>query len=126
MRVLFQKEYYRHNGRISLATIGIPNMIDRLSKENLPIDLWISLHAVDDRKRKEIMPIAHKYALNDLLYTAKKYSKRVAKPVWLNYMLFRGFNDKTSDIKNLTKILKGNEKFFNLIITEPNNDLEKF
>jgi len=125
-RLIKNKEFYNGSRKISLATIGIPKMIEELSKEKLPVNLWISLHAADDRKRKEIMPIAHNYSIRVLLRAAKEYSKRVNKPVWLNYMLFKGFNDKISDVRNLANILKGNEKFFNLILTEPNNNLKKF
>lgn len=125
-RLIKDKKLYSGLRKIALATVGIPEIIDKLGKEKLSIDLWVSLHAADDIQRKEIMPVAHKYLLKELLRSAKKYSSRINEPIWINYMLFKGFNDTEKDIRSLVKILEGNEKYFNFVITEPNNNLKKF
>jgi len=125
-KLIGRKRLYSGARRMALATIGFPNMLDKLKKEKLPIDLWISLHAADDAKRKEIMPVAHNYSIKKLLLSVKKYSSKIGKPIWVNYMLFKKFNDTDNDVKNLVKILRGNEKYFNFVITEPNNNLKRF
>ena len=61
---------YRH---ISLSTCGIVPKILDLAKENLPITLSISLHASNDEKRSEIMPINRKYSVGQLLDACKQY-----------------------------------------------------
>ena len=61
---------YRH---ISLSTCGIVPKIKELQKEMLPITLSISLHASNDEKRSDIMPINRKYGIDELLDACRKY-----------------------------------------------------
>ena len=121
-----KKELYSGARRIALATVGIPSLLDKLAKEKFPIDLWISLHASDDEKRKEIMPIGNTYSVSEVIKSAEDYYKRVGRFVWINYMLFLGFNNFDEDARRIADLLRGKKDVFKFIITEPNNDMDNF
>ncbi len=121
-----KKDLYNGRRNISLATVGNPYSIEKLAKEKLPIDLWISLHASTDEKRKEIMPIANKYTISKIIKSAEYYYKVTGRFVWINYMLFSGFNNLDEDASTIADILKGKEDVFKFIITESNNDIYNF
>ncbi|WP_456324388.1 radical SAM protein [Desulfonauticus submarinus] len=121
-----KKDLYSGIRRIALATVGIPNLLDKLAKEKLPIDLWISLHASDNEKRKRIMPIANKYSFSEIIKSAENYYKKVGRFVWLNYMLFLGFNNFNEDAKKIAGLLKDKKDVFKFILTEPNNNMDNF
>lgn len=116
-----------YKNKISLATNGVSERLEQLADENLPLDMiWISLHAPTNKKRSELMPVNEQYPIESVLKSAKIYAKKTKKIVWLNYLLYNGFNNTSEDIKNLFLILNGNEKYFGLIITEPNNDYKNY
>lgn len=121
-----EKDLYSGIRRIALATTGNPDLLKKLSGEKLPIDLWISLHASDDAKRKEIMPIANQFSISETLKAAEKYYKKVGRFVWINYMLFVGFNNTDEDAEKIADLLKGKKDVFKFIITEPNNNMDNF
>jgi len=125
-RLIKRKDLYSGLRRIALATVGIPALLNKLAKEKLPIDLWISLHAPDDKKRKEMMPVASSFSIFEILEVAEKYYKEIGIPVWINYMLFVGFNDSSHDALKIAKLLRGKKDIFNFIITEPNSDVDNF
>ena len=124
--LMSKKDLYSGIRRIALATVGVPNLLSRLAKESLDIDIWISLHSVSDVKRKKIMPIAHKYSVLQVVKAAESYVKKVGRFVWLNYMVFLEFNNTNEDAKEMAKLLKGKEDLFKIIITEPNNNIDNF
>jgi len=124
--LMSKKDLYSGIRRIALATVGVPNLLSRLAKESLDIDIWISLHSVSDVKRKKIMPIAHKYSVLQVVKAAESYVKKVGRFVWLNYMVFLEFNNTNEDAKEMAKLLKGKEDLFKIIITEPINDIDNF
>jgi 23S rRNA (adenine2503-C2)-methyltransferase len=125
-KLIKTKKLYSGLRKIALATIGNPIRLKKLAEENLPIDLWLSLHAPNDKKRKIIMPIANKYRLTETLKAAEYYYRKTGRFVWINYMLFLGFNNTNEDAKKIARLLKGKEDAFRFIITEPNNNLDKF
>ena len=106
--------------------MGNPGLLKKLSREKLPIDVWVSLHAIDDEKRKKIMPIANKYSITEVIESAEYYYKKTGRFIWINYMLFLNFNNTDDDAKNIAKVLKGKEDVFKFIITEPNNNVDNF
>jgi len=121
-----KNDLYSGKRSLALATVGIPEFLNKLSKENLLIDLWISLHAPDDNKRKRIMPIANRYSIAEVISSAEEYYRKVGRLIWLNYMLFLGFNDSDEDARKIADLLKDKEDIFKFIITEPNNNLDDF
>lgn len=115
-------------GKLSFATVGLPQKLLRLLQEPIPAFrmLWISLHAPTDEKRVQIMPVDKAFSVQKILDAAKKFANRASTEVWINYMLFRGFNDSVDDAKSLADLLLGTEGIFSVMITEPNNDLPQY
>ncbi|MFZ1654607.1 MAG: radical SAM protein [Candidatus Moraniibacteriota bacterium] len=115
-------------GRLSFATVGLPQKLLRLSREPIPAFrmLWISLHAPTDEKRAQIMPVDKAFSILEILGAAKEFANRVSTEVWINYMLFQGFNDGVDDAKSFAGLLTGTESTFSVMITEPNNDLAQY
>ena len=94
---------YRH---ISLSTCGVVDGINRLAEENLPITLSISLHAANDARRSEIMPINNKWKINDLLSACVSYYKTTGRRISFEYTLISGKNDSEADALELALLLK--------------------
>lgn len=115
-------------GRLSFATVGLPQKLLRLLSEPIPMFrmLWISLHAPSDEKRVQIMPVDKAFPVQEILGAAKKFAFQTSTEVWINYMLFRKFNDGFDDAKALTELLHGTENIFSIMITEPNNNLPQY
>lgn len=103
---------YRH---ITVSTCGLIEGIERLTELNLPLNLAISLHASDDDLRRELMPVAHKYKITDLIATAVRYSRVTGRRVTYEYGMIAGINDKTSQAEQLARLLKGSLSHVNLI-----------
>ncbi len=123
-----EKINYEHlfTEKIGIATVGMPDYIGELAKLNVPVKLWISLHAADNAKRDLIIPLNKKYPVEAVLESAENYSRKTKQSVWLNYMLFKNFNDSEKDVKNLAEKLYKKEQIFSLMLTEPNKDLPDY
>ncbi len=94
---------YRH---ISLSTCGVVTGIYKLAKADLPITLSISLHAANDEKRTQIMPINKKWNIAELLSASVDYYKVTGRRISFEYTLISGKNDTEADAKELGAILK--------------------
>lgn len=92
---------------ISLSTCGIVPKIYELADEKLNITLTISLHATTDEKRAEIMPIANKYKIAEILEACKVYFEKTNRKIYFEYTLVKGVNDSDEDIKRLAHLLNG-------------------
>lgn len=95
---------YRH---ISLSTCGVVDGINRLAEENLPITLSISLHAANDARRSEIMPINNKWGVDALLSACLSYYKKTGRRISFEYTLISGKNDSEADATELANVLLG-------------------
>ncbi|MBE6578916.1 MAG: 23S rRNA (adenine(2503)-C(2))-methyltransferase RlmN [Ruminococcaceae bacterium] len=104
---------------ISLSTCGLVDRMDDLAKENLQITLSVSLHAATDEKRKEIMPIARKYSVDELMAACDRYTKATGRRISYEYALIAGVNDTPEDAHLLGKLLKGRLAHLNLIPVNP-------
>ena len=91
---------------ISLSTCGLVPEIYRLADENLPITLSISLHAYDDAKRSEIMPINRRYNIDRLLTACRDYFDRTGRRISFEYTLISGENDSVEGAVSLAQLLK--------------------
>jgi len=94
---------YRH---ISLSTCGVVSGIEALAKEAFPITLSISLHAANDEKRSEIMPINKKWNIDALLNACRSYYSKTGRRISFEYTLISGKNDSAIDAAELGKLLK--------------------
>ncbi len=121
---------------ITLSTCGIVDKIIELSKEDLPITLSLSLHSPFDDKRQQIMPIAKKYKINDIIEAMRYYFRKTNRRITFEYTLIDGFNNRPEDAKELRSLVKGMDVHINLIPLNPikefnygfdgNKELEKF
>ncbi len=100
---------------ISLSTCGIVPNIKKLAHENLPIVLTISLHAPNDEIRKQIMPIANKYSITEIIESAKYYFQQTGRRVIFEYALSDEVNATPECARELSKLLKGFPTHINLI-----------
>ena len=94
---------YRH---ISLSTCGVVSGIERLAKENFPITLSISLHAANDERRSEIMPINNKWNISELISACVSYYKTTGRRISFEYTLISGKHDSEADANELADLLK--------------------
>ena len=93
---------YRH---ISLSTCGVVDGIYRLAEEEFPITLSISLHAANDARRSEIMPINNKWNIDSLLSACCAYYKKTGRRISFEYTLISGKNDSEADANELGELL---------------------
>ena len=108
---------------ITLSTCGLLDGIKRLSEEDLPINLAISLHAPNDTIRKQLMPIAKSVSIEALFLAAEKYFEKTHRRITLEYALIRGVNDSEECARELAGRCKGKTCFhINLI---PVNSIEE-
>ncbi|WP_244833219.1 23S rRNA (adenine(2503)-C(2))-methyltransferase RlmN [Clostridium sp. BJN0001] len=92
---------------ITLSTCGIvPKMYD-LADKKMSIGLAISLHAFSDEKRKEIMPIANKYSIKEIIDACKYFIDETKRRVTFEYALVKDVNDGKEDARSLARLLKG-------------------
>ena len=100
---------------VSLSTSGlVPKMYD-LANEGLSINLTVSLHAPFDEERKEIMPVAKKYSIEEILKACKHYFDKTKRRYIFEYVLIKGKNDTLRHAEKLISLLKGKPCHVNLI-----------
>lgn len=106
---------------ISVSTSGIVPRIYDLAKENIQCTLSVSLHATNDEKRSQMMPINKKYSIEELIKACKDYINITNKRISFEYALAKDNNDNLEDAKQLVSLLKGMLCHVNLI---PINKIE--
>ncbi|MBD7914115.1 23S rRNA (adenine(2503)-C(2))-methyltransferase RlmN [Clostridium sp. Sa3CUN1] len=107
---------------ITLSTCGIVPKIYELADKGYSITLAISLHAFSDEKRRQIMPIANKYSIKEILEACDYYFEKTGRRITFEYSLVSGVNDGKEDAKSLSKLLKGRQCHINLI---PVNEIKE-
>jgi 23S rRNA (adenine2503-C2)-methyltransferase len=105
--------------RITLSTSGVvPNIIR--TGEEIGVMLAISLHAVRDELRNELVPLNRKYPIAELLQACRDYpGASNARRITFEYVMLKGVNDSLDDAKLLVKLLKGIPAKINLIPFNP-------
>lgn len=104
---------------ITLSTCGLVEQIRRLSGEQLVITLAISLHAPNDAIRRELMPVAERYSIKEILTACKDYLKDTRRRITFEYSLVDGKNDAPEQAEELARQLKGILCHVNLIPLNP-------
>ncbi|WDF55928.1 23S rRNA (adenine(2503)-C(2))-methyltransferase RlmN [Mucilaginibacter sp. KACC 22063] len=92
--------------RITVSTAGIAKMIKKLGDEQVKFNLALSLHAANDKKRNEIMPINEQNSLKALAEALKYYYTKTKNPVTYEYIVFNNFNDELEDAAELARFCK--------------------
>ncbi|MBO5303076.1 MAG: 23S rRNA (adenine(2503)-C(2))-methyltransferase RlmN [Lachnospiraceae bacterium] len=104
---------------LTVSTCGIVPKIRELAEEKLQITLALSLHASSQEKRKELMPVANKYDLQDVLDACRFYFEKTGRRITFEYSLVAGVNDTDADAVALTKLIKDINCHVNLIPVNP-------
>src|SRR5438128_10363123 len=83
--------------RITVSTAGVAKMIKQLGDDKVKFNLALSLHATNDTKRNEIMPINETNNLSVLTEALNYFYKETGGEITFEYILFRDFNDSIKD-----------------------------
>ncbi len=105
--------------RMTVSTAGLIPGLLRFKELDLQVNLSISLHAPTDAVRGELMPVNKKYPLEKLIAAAKDYSAGGGRKITLEYILFRGINDRVQDADGLARIAARLKAKVNLIPYSP-------
>lgn len=92
--------------RITVSTAGIAKMIKKLGDDEVKFNLALSLHAANDQKRNQIMPINEQNSLPALRDALKYYFAKTKNPVTYEYIVFYNFNDSLKDAEELYQFSK--------------------
>ena len=92
--------------RITVSTAGIGKMIRKLADDGARFNLALSLHAADDTKRNEIMPINEQNNLEVIMDSIEYYYQKTGNRISYEYITFQRFNDSIEDAKNLVKLCR--------------------
>ena len=92
--------------RITVSTAGIAKMIKKLGDDQVKFNFALSLHAGNDKKRNEIMPINEHNSLEALAEALKYFYEKTGTRVTYEYIVFDNFNDKLEDAKELVEFTK--------------------
>lgn len=107
---------------VSLSTCGLVNRIYDLAEYRFGLTLSISLHAVTDEKRSEIMPVNNKFCIAELLEACRDYIDKTGRRISFEYSVIHNVNDSPEDAAGLIRLLKGMNCHVNLI---PVNEIKE-
>lgn len=92
--------------RITVSTAGVAKMIKQLGDDKVRFNLALSLHAANDAKRNEIMPINESNNIKALIEALNYFYQQTKNEITFEYILFKDFNDSTKDAEELIKIFR--------------------
>ena len=101
--------------RISVSTCGLVPQMKRFAQEGLPVTLSLSLHAPNDLIRRELMPIARRYTIDETLDACRYYIEKTGRRVVMEYALIDGVNADRACAEELARRLRGMQCHVNLI-----------
>lgn len=104
---------------ITVSTCGIVPKIYTFSEDHPQITLAISLHASNDKTRRELMPVANRYPMDELMKAADHYIATTGRRLTFEYSLVRGVNDTKKDALELAGLVRGKNCHINLIPVNP-------
>ncbi|MFY0608444.1 MAG: 23S rRNA (adenine(2503)-C(2))-methyltransferase RlmN [Cyclobacteriaceae bacterium] len=105
--------------RITVSTAGIAKMIKKLADDEVKFNLALSLHAADDKKRDQIMPINETNTLEALREALIYFYEKTQNKITFEYILFYNFNDTLEDAENLLKFCRQIPSKINIIEYNP-------
>lgn len=101
--------------RITISTVGVPQKMRQLAREELPLNLALSLHAPSEGLRKQLIPWAEHFALDDILDAARDYFEKTGREITFEYILLAGVNDQPHHARQLAQICKSIRANVNLL-----------
>jgi len=105
--------------RITVSTVGLVAGIDRLGREDLKVNLAISLHGASDDVRGRLMPVNRSWNLEALMAAVRRYPLAARQRVFFEYVMLEDVNDTAEEAHRLARLLRGVRAKVNLI---PFND----
>jgi len=93
--------------RFTISTVGLVPMIKRFADEKRQVNLAISLHAVDDSERSSLMPVNHKYPIQDVMEACHYYIEKTNRRITFEWALIAGKNDSEQTAQKLAQLLEG-------------------
>jgi len=104
----------------AISTVGWLPGIDQMRREGPPVRLALSLHAAEDALRSELMPVNHRYPLGEVLEACLRWYERRRRPVFVEYLMLDGVNDRYEQALALAALLEPRRAFkVNLIPYNP-------
>lgn len=100
---------------ITVSTCGIVPMIERFGRDFPQVNLAVSLHASNEERRKQLMPVARAYGYDELIYACRSYAEKTGRRVTFEYSMIDGVNDSVQTANELASHLKGWQTHVNLI-----------
>ncbi len=110
--------------RFTVSTVGLVPGIRQLAKEDIQINLAISLHAADDDLRQKTMPVNRKYSIAELMEAVREYTKTTKRRVTFEWALINQINDTPEQAQKLANLLGGMLVHVNLIPLNPTQGFE--
>ncbi len=104
---------------LTVSTCGIVPRMRELADRQLSITLALSLHASNQQKRLELMPVANKYDIHEVIDACRYYFDKTGRRVTFEYSLVGGVNDTDEDAKELSQLIHGMNCHVNLIPVNP-------
>lgn len=104
---------------LTVSTCGIVPKMRELAEKKLSITLALSLHASSQEKRKELMPVANKYEIQEVIDACRYYFEQTGRRFSFEYSLVAGVNDTREDAAELSRLVKGMNCHINLIPVNP-------
>lgn len=101
--------------RITVSTVGVPPRIRHLAEEELPLNLALSLHAPNEPLRKQLIPWAEHFALDEILDACRYYFDKTGREITFEYILLSGVNDQPAHARELARLCKSIRANVNLI-----------
>ncbi|MBK7427722.1 MAG: 23S rRNA (adenine(2503)-C(2))-methyltransferase RlmN [Saprospiraceae bacterium] len=105
--------------RITVSTAGIAKMIHKLAEDQVKFNLALSLHAANDVKRNEIMPINEQNSLQVLMDSLDAFYQQTGNRITFEYIALNGFNDTMEDAAQLLKLCRRFPVKLNIIEYNP-------
>jgi 23S rRNA (adenine2503-C2)-methyltransferase len=104
-----------HPKRVTLSTVGLVPMMDKLAGEDLMPNLAVSLHASNEDTRAAIVPSNKKYSMQDVLDACRRFPLAKRRRIMFEYVMLAGVNDSPQDARKLVKVLDGVKAKVNLL-----------
>lgn len=104
---------------ITVSTCGLVDKIKKLADMKLQITLALSLHAPNDEVRKQLMPVANRYKIDEVIDACEYYYTKTGRRITFEYSMVEGVNDSSEQALELCKRIKGLNCHVNLIPVNP-------
>ncbi|MDR2818005.1 MAG: 23S rRNA (adenine(2503)-C(2))-methyltransferase RlmN [Endomicrobium sp.] len=107
--LLSNKEFGIGKRHITLSSVGNVPAIKKLADDNFGVRLALSLHSVDEKQRKKLIPNNFGFHIEDILNAGKYYLKKTKSRLTIEYILFGNINDSAADAHKLARLLRHHE-----------------